>query len=330
MRDNSVGQIRQILPAFILVMVLSLGNASTIDPSSGPGSTKNISPMYYGLNPPWGESARIGSYWALTLTHASIFQIDVAQEWGMRLDMEITELRLSMRKSLTPSLEIGIELPVVGLHAGLFDGLIDAYHNIFHFNDYGRSQYPRNEFYYTLTDHGLPVVETGDGHLGLGDIQLNLKQSITHGKEHLAFRLTCEVPTGNAERGAGNGSFDWGLTFILESHHYKNLTLLVNLGAVFPGDIHGIRNVATQPYFMFVLLTEFQIGPFFALHGDITLLTSPFAQTMLPFLNNHPVMLTLGLKHTKGKSTIGFSFMEDLNVSGAPDISIQLFYAKEF
>jgi hypothetical protein len=286
--------------------------------------------MYYGLNPPWGESAQTANFWAFTLSHASIFQIDAAQVWRMRLDMEITELRLSMRKSLSHSLEIGIELPVVGLHAGFFDGLIDTYHNIFNFGDYGRSQYPRNEFYYTLTDCGVPIVKIGDGHIGFGDIQLNLKQSITHGKDHLAFRLTCELPTGNAERGVGNGSFDWGLTFILETQPREDLTFLVNLGAVFPGDIHGTQNVATQPYFMFVLLAECEIGPFFVIHGDVTLLTSPFAQTMLPFFNNHPVMLTLGLKRTKGKSTIGFSFMEDLNVTGAPDITIQVFYAKKF
>jgi hypothetical protein len=99
---------------------------------------------------------------------------------------------------------------------------------------------------------------------------------------------------------------------------------------VLPGDIRGTQIIATKPYFMFALLTEFRLGRSLAIFGDFTVLTSPFTQINLPFFSHHPLLLNLGIKYTRGKSMFGFSFMEDLNLSNAPDIAIQLTYARRF
>ena len=315
-----------IIPAAIATAILLLSSGFPVH--GDPITVKNTAPLFYGLNPPWGEGAQPSDRWTLSLSHASIFQRDRSREWETGLDMEITELRLGLRRRIGKNSELGVDLPILALHAGFMDEMIDAYHNLFGFPDYGRSQYPSYQFLYFLSSSKAPAVDVDEGSLGLGDIRFSFKQSLDSRHQAVSVMLTCELPTGSTEKGIGNGQVDWALSVIVDSPRKETCRVTSHIGVTLPGNIKAEQTLPTPPYFFYALLAEMDLDAKLVAHGDLILFTSPFESEILPFFNKNCLLITLGVSYRVDKHRWDISFMEDLSVSGAPDFTLQLSWTR--
>ena len=296
----------------------------------GPFQVKNQFPLFLYLDAPVFESAVNGSSFGLSVSHSSMFMMRNSADWTVNLDMEVTELDLKYQRNIPDFFEFGIEVPVLNFSSGFMDGFLNSYHHTFGFPDYGRETRPENEFLYEVKRNGSVVARAEDGRFGLGDIRLTLKRELIKGDPAVSVKANMELPTGSASRGFGNGSIDGGIALLADKRLGEKFNSYVNLGVVFPGDLHAIQTVKMKEYFYAGAALEAALRENFSLLGQISFQSSPFPHTGIGSVDRTAALLTLGGRYRTGKNSIEFSLTEDANTAGAPDVIFNLVYKKSF
>lgn len=282
---------------------------------------RNAFPPFQGLTPPPLSGVQSGNEFGLHLTYASTHLDRSSPRWNFAVDQETAILDLVFRRSFAEVFELALQLPLISQHSGFLDGALQDYHELFGFPDYGRSQRPLNRFLYQIDRDGGAIIG-GDSGAGPGDLGIRLKGRVlkTKGGLSLAGLVFIDLPTGDADRGRGNGNLDGGAAVLLETPLPARLHLVVNGGFFLPGDLRGSERISTEAYGYGGADLAWQALPRAAFHLQVVAQGSPYPETGIREIDDTAVILAVGGRFRPAKRLeLEFSFSEDPSTAGAPD-----------
>lgn len=313
-------------PLFIFIAIIAF--ASAVSASDSPLQVKNQFPLFLYLNSPYLETASYDDSFSITLSHSSIFMVRSSSDWVVNLDMELTELSLRYKKSVFNLFEVGIEAPFLSLNSGFMDGFLESYHSAFGFADYGRSTRPKDEFLYEIKKDGVIIVKGENGRTSIGDIRITAKRMLFANDPVVSIKFDLELPTGDASHGYGNGSLDAGLSLLINKRLSERIKSYFSIGIVSPGDLKGYEKIELKEFYYGAVGIEAAYWKSLSIFGQVFAQTSPFPKTGISTVDRASALLSIGGRYYLGKSSMEFSFTEDLNASGAPDFTIVFLFKK--
>ncbi|MEM7247555.1 MAG: DUF3187 family protein [Acidobacteriota bacterium] len=177
--------------------------------------------------------------WALdvSVTHSNTFEItegfDIARaafdsgaslgDWAFVVDAEVTRFGIRMDWVPHRRVQLGIEVPALSYSEGFLDGIVDDTHDTLGLPGNDRDLRPQDQLEieflggrsrYTLPDDGL----------SFGDVTLSAKIGLYRDDfAAWALRVSAKAPTGDEDKLAGSGSWDFGLalhTTLGRGNHY--------------------------------------------------------------------------------------------------------------
>lgn len=299
-------------------------------PFEGPLQVKNQFPPFLIVNAPYLEKASYENSFTASVSHSSTFMVRNSHIWSVGLDMEVTELDLRFKKVIADLFELGADIPLLSFSSGFMDDILESYHNAFGFADYGRGSRPENKFLYEVRKNGKLLLGGSGGRIGLGDIRLSVKRQILSDDPSVSLMANVELPTGDAGKGFGNGSFDGGVAVLIDKNLGEKVKAYFNLGAGFPGDLKGHDTVKLRNFLYGGACVEAGIWRHISILGQVIVQNSPFPKTGVSTVDRVSVLLSLGARYISGKNSFEFSFTEDPNTAGAPDFSVNIAYKRRF
>jgi hypothetical protein len=324
--------IKKRLPAIVamLLMGLFMGVPGKAYAFEGPLQSRNQFPLFMHADAPAFESARTGNAFTAGFSYSSVFMAKQSAAWDVLLDLEMAMLDLQYRRVVGHDLELGIRVPVINFNSGFMDSFLDDFHQAFNFSDYNRHARPWNEFAYEVRKNGQVLVKGSSGGAGLGDIRLSAKKMLFSGDPAVSIAAGLELPTGDAHKGYGNGSFDADLAIMVDKRWSDRLMAYFNGGVVFPGDIKAEETIRLKESFYAAGGLEYLVTPAFGLIGQLVFQTSPYPETGIGNIDRSGLLVVLGGRYTKQKDSFEFSMTEDLNTAGAPDFTVNFSYKRKF
>lgn len=325
---------RLILFAGIVGVLLFLLTAVSLDSSAfqGPLEIRNQFPLFIHLNSPCLESASQQDRFSVVLSYSSLFLLKRSNDWSVQMDMETLEFALRIKKNIPQVMEIGLEIPLLSFNSGVLDGPLQWYHQTFGFPDYGRSTRPKNDYLYRVGKGGKWVVEGELGKLGLGDIRITGKKELfgMDGHPFLSLKLDLELPTGDPQKGYGNGSLDIGLGLLIEKEITQSLLAVANLGLVVPGPWKAKETIALREYYYGGLGLEWAFSKHLSFLSQVWAQTSPFPETGIDAIDRPALIFSIGSRYTYGLNSLELALTEDVSTSGAPDFTLNLAFKRRF
>lgn len=153
--------------------------------------------------------------------YSSLFLNGIALGRSFVMDGEYLRFGPSLAVGLGRGLELSAELPFAHTTGGFLDSFLIEYHDVFGFPDQNRENVPNDRFHVLATQNGQSVWGVREGGVELLDVPLSLTWQLTDVAEcgaGLAVRAGLELPTGDQDRGYGNGEVDWTAGLLFETH----------------------------------------------------------------------------------------------------------------
>lgn len=296
----------------------------------GPLQVKNQFPLFRPVYTPTFEKAIIENSFSAGFSYSSMYLVRKSAGWSAGLDMEIAELDLRLRKNIRTFVEFSIDLPIISFTSGFMDDFLSGYHDAFGFPDYGRSGRPHNKFLYEVRKDGHLILRGENGRMGVGDIRLALKKPILTGDPAVSVRVEVEIPTGDAESGFGNGTFDAGLSLLIGKKVGEKVRTYFNLGVVSPGDLKGYERVYLDEFIHAGAALEAMLWKDISVIGQTLIQGSPFPKTAIGQIDRTAVLFSLGGRYHSSNNSFEFSLTEDPNTAGAPDVMFNVMVKRKF
>jgi Protein of unknown function (DUF3187) len=314
----------------VCLLLLLFFFSPTINAFDGPLQVRNQFPLFLPVNAPSFEKASIEDSFSASFSYSSVYLVQESSNWSAGLDMEIAELNLRFRKTFRDFLEIGVDLPIVSFNSGFMDGFLRSYHDAFGFSDYGRNQRPANTFLYEVRKNGQLIVQGESGLINISDAKLSVKKPILQGDPAISIKGDVEFPTGDAESGYGSGSFDAGISLLLDKKLSQQFKTYVNLGVVFPGDLKGHEKVDLRKFLYGAGALEALMWKDVSIIGQVFFQGSPLPKTGIGQIDRTAVLLSIGGRYHSGNNCFEFSVTEDPNTAGAPDVTFNFAFGRKF
>jgi hypothetical protein len=206
------------------------------------------------------------------------------------------------------------------------DGFLDVYHDTFGFPDYGRSERPLNAFLYEVRRDNELIIK-GRSQISIGDIRLTLKKPLISSEGFIwSVEGDIELPTGNAKKGFGNGSLDFGISTLIDKALSQIVMTYWNAGVVFPGDVRGYQKIGLKDFIYGGVTIEALVSEKLAFLAQLYGQSSIYPETDLLAVDRAAYLLSFGGRYYSGKGSLEISLTEDINTSGAPDFILNLTY----
>ncbi len=154
-----------------------------------------------------------------SFTYSSLFLIGQAPTSSWVMDAEYLRAAGTARVGLGGGLELGAELALAHTTGGFLDDFIIDYHDVFGLPDQDRDTNPRDQFLVEGRRGGDVAWSVRRSDVELLDLPLWLTwQLAAPGTDRLgvAVRAGVELPTGDQERGYGNGEVDASAGVVLD------------------------------------------------------------------------------------------------------------------
>jgi hypothetical protein len=221
---------------------------------------------------------------------------------------------------------LGIELPHYRVGGGVLDDLIDGWHSGLNLPDGGRNARAEGEFLYRFGDRLAPSFLLTEPQSGIGDTQLKFARLIGR-DQGFVVQASVKLPTGDEDILAGSGSGDWSVT-VLRSRpllaRQRAAGYYWGAGLVRAGDPHLIGFEANTWVPTGIVGGSWQVLPKFGLKGQLDF-HGAFFDTPLEEIGEPAIQATLSAwRRTGERGTIEFAVVEDLAVSTAPDVVLQV------
>lgn len=312
---------------FLMAVLIMAGQAYCFE---GPLQVRNQFPLFMHADAPGLESARTSDSFTAGFSYSSVYMAKQSADWNVLLDFEVATLDLQYRRVVGHDLELGIRVPIINFNSGFMDGFLHGFHEAFNLPDYNRSQRPRNEFAYEVWKNGQMLIKGASGGAGLGDIRLSAKKMVLAGDPAVSVAVGLELPTGDADKGYGNGSLDADLAIMVDKRWSDSLMAYFNAGIVFPGDVRAEQTIRLKESLYAGGGLEYLVTPGLGLIGQVMVQTSPYPKTGIGNIDRAGVFVVVGGRYTKAKDSIEISLTEDLNTAGAPDFTMNVSYKRKF
>lgn len=290
----------------------------------GPLQVRNQFPLLLPFAPPFLESSTVQDSATASLTHSSVYVMQRSATWTVNMDFELTELAFRLKKRVGDRSELGIDVPFLRATKGFLDGPLEDFHEALRTGDYGRHGRPRNEFLYELSRNGLPIIRAEYDKSGIGDSRLTFKRNVTGGLPLVSVMGSLELPTGDAKRGYGNGSYDASLAVLVDLDFGKTYRGYGNAGTVFPGEFKGYESVPMRTYYYAGFGIEAAWWERFSTIVQALVASSPYPDTGIRQVDWPGVLLVFGGRYSFGSSSLEFSLTEDPDTAGAPDFIVNV------
>lgn len=155
----------------------------------------------------------------LDSAYSSLFLLGSEGNRSWLMDGEYLRVGTGIRVGLGAGVELATEIPVAHTSGGFLDGFVIDYHDLFGLPDQGRDSYPKDEYRVEAVRGNTTVWEVERDGFELLDVPLYASVALLPtGTERLgvAARGGIELPTGDDERGYGNGEVDASLGIVLD------------------------------------------------------------------------------------------------------------------
>lgn len=313
-----------------LALVLSGGAAfGESGQRSQPLYVKNLSPVTGLLGLPSQRSAHTqaaGSYaLALHSSIASHYVVDSAPAERLNLDGETLRFAFESRYGLSENWDVQLEVPWLAHSDGKLDKLIDNWHDFWGMPDGGRSYVDRNILDFNYRDPAARF-SLGDDTSGLGDISISLNHVFYRsGDTVLSASGGYKFATGNEDKMLGSGAGDVFFSLRFSGPQLSDLPLSWHgqLGYLYAGDSDLLGPRQENNLWFAGISVDWALSQQFSLIAQLDMNTAPISSD-LPALGDEAIMGSLGGRwHFADKWALDFSFIEDIQVAAAPDITFQ-------
>lgn len=152
--------------------------------------------------------------------YSSLFLAGTTPTASFQMDGEYLRVAATLRLGLGGGFEGGVELPFAHTSGGFLDSFLIDYHDLFDLPDQRRSTSPKDRFAIQARSGGQTAWSVDESGAELLDVPLHVTWRLTEPGQGLglAVRAGAEVPTGDEDRGYGNGAWDTSAGALLESH----------------------------------------------------------------------------------------------------------------
>jgi Protein of unknown function (DUF3187) len=287
---------------------------------------RNLNPAVaiFGL-PAWDVPVR-GTRLGLTAELANHYRLSQRGAELFVLDGETLRTTLSFDRSVGEHWFFGVDVPYFRVSGGVLDNLIDGWHSLFNLPDGGRNVRPDNALLFELGDPNGNVFLLNRPQTGLGDVQIKAGRPIGR-RGRFAVEGALKLPTGAERMLAGSGSTDFSLTLL------RSQTLTVRnrpagyywgFGVIHAGKPDRVPFDANRGVYTGVVGGSWKVWPKWGLKAQMDV-HGPFYRSDFEEIGATAIQATVAasLKRSSG-AVFDFAVVEDLEVSTAPDVVVQM------
>lgn len=290
-----------------------------------PVHVRNLNPLVsiFGL-PAW-DTVPIGTRFGATAEIANHYRFSLQGNERLMLDGETLRTTFAFTHGFASGWSLGVEVPYYRVSGGVLDNAIDAWHSAFGMPDGGRDARPEDELLFAFGNPSPSFMLT-EPQSGAGDTQLKFAKLIG-GEQGFVVQATVKLPTGDEDMLAGSGSGDWSLTLL------RTRPLLARkraagyywgVGLIRAGDPHVVDFDAKTWVPTGIVGGSWQALPEFGFKAQIDV-HGAFYDSQLEEIGETAIEATFSAWRRMGRrGQIDFAVVEDLNVSTAPDVVLQV------
>ena len=261
--------------------------------------------------------------------YTSLFLFGATPDSSWFMDGELLRASLGASVGLGAGLELGVELPLAHTSGGFLDSFIIDYHDAFGFPDQDRSTSPRDQFLVEASQGGQRVWGMDESGAELLDVPMQLTWQVREpGQERLglALRTGLELPTGDQDRGYGNGEVDVAFGGVVD-YRQCGVGYALNVQHTIAGTPRGARSLGLefQDVTSAALSVELPLSE--KVHALIqTEWESSTLRDLGPNIAAHEqLLLWVGARWTPTPDwSFEFAFGEDLLETASPDFTAWL------
>ena len=320
----------------LLTMPLGVGFACALsftvaaqESMGGPVYVKNLSPVAGLLGLPSQRQANTQSTGSYSLAvHSSIashYVAEIGHNEKINLDGETVRFALEARYGLAENWDIQLEVPWLSHSGGRLDSAIYSWHGFWGMADGGCSdvEYDILDFHYYDPASRFSLIDDASG---LGDISLSLSHAF-YRDENSAVSVTAgyKYGTGDEDELLGSGADDVFLALRFSGQHLANLPLNWHgqVGYLHAGSSDALGSRQENNLWFAGLSLDWVIAQNFSLIAQLDMHAAPL-NSELTALGDEAFLGSLGGRWRFADGwALDFSFVEDLQVETAPDITFQ-------
>jgi hypothetical protein len=293
---------------------------------SEPLEIRNLNPLIaiFGL-PAW-NTVSPGNRFGATVDVANHYRLSQRNGEVLILDGETVRTSLSFAHGFGNGWSVGADMPFFRVGGGVLDDLIDGWHSAFALPDGGRNNRGDGELLFHMSEARGAFFRLENPQSGLGDVQLKLAHTIG-ANDGFVVQAAVKLPTGDEAMLAGSGSTDWSLTLL----RARSLTArrrpagyYWGIGLLRAGEPDLIRFDADEWVYTAILGGSWKPWRRFGLKAQLDYHT-PFFNSTLEEIGEAAIQASFGAWRDRGEhATLEFAIVEDLEVSTAPDVVLQV------
>jgi len=291
-----------------------------------PLHVRNLNPLVAVFGLPAWDTVPIGSRFGVTGEVANHYRFSVRGNEILMLDGETVRTNLAFTHGFASGWSLGVEVPHYRVGGGVLDDLIDGWHSAFNLPDGGRNARPEGEFLYRVGNRPIPSFLLTEPDSGIGDTQLKFARLIGR-DQGFVVQASVKLPTGDEDILAGSGSSDWSVTLLRTRPllaRQRAAGYFWGVGLVRAGDPHRIDFDAHTWVPTGIVGGGWQVWPKWGLKGQLDV-HGAFFDSPLEEIGETAIQATLSAwRRTGERGTLELAVVEDLAVSTAPDVVVQV------
>jgi hypothetical protein len=291
-----------------------------------PMHVRNLNPLVAVFGLPAWDTVPVGTRLGVTTEVANHYRFSLAGNDFLTLDGETVRTTLAVTHGFGSGWSLGVEVPHLRVGGGVLDDAIDAWHSAFAMPDGGRNARPEGQFLYAFGELPSPSFELTEPRSGSGDAQLKFARLIGR-DQGFVVQATVKLPTGDEDMLAGSGSTDWSVTLLRTRPllaRRRAAGYFWGFGLVRAGDADLIPFDAETWVPTGVVGGSWQVFPEWGLKGQLDI-HGPFYESPLEEIGETAIQATFsGWRRMGRRGQIELAVVEDLNVSTAPDVVLQV------
>ena len=322
-----------------LVLAALFGSCSSQPTFRGPMRVRNQHPAQLtvlemtpqGAEPLPPQSAQV----YLDAAYTSLFLTGQGNGNTFQMDGEILRLAPGVKVGYGSGIEMQVELPVAITGGGFLDTFIVNWHDIWGLPDQGRETTPQNRYIVQATRQGQVAYEMDNSSLALMDIPLVLTWDflpVTEERPYgLGVRGGIELPTGDQDRGFGNGGLDYALGLVGEyRYEWVSLTGFAEYTWASTPDMAREAGLTFGDVASFGLGAEMVLSDTWSLLVQTEYESSVLRNLDFPRVSDDQWLLWVGGRARFDRWYFEVAIGEDLSPFVAPDFSIWLSMTFDF